>query len=429
MFTEKQLPRRGIRVASLLVTVVLGACSSNSKPGTPPSVVEQPTAINLYPSGADNRLFVFITAVGSNPVSMALIFDSGSAGITLDAHAIFPPDMFDASGNLIFSADQPFTYNGVMVTNQRATKGFGGTNGFVESGYLGYAQVTFGDAAGQLTTDVMPVFLYDHSTPQNPTQPSGIGLALGIFGVDPLADELMVSAMLTQGPECTQQTAVPCYAGSILKYLGYGGSVHAGFMLSPSPLQPTCTVGLITSASQPEAAQPQSCVPEPMLTIGLTGSSEGDFSASALTCPPMTDEMPKYLGPNQIQDYAVCEKSIPNSTITLTGLEQSNCATPFVFPPSRVLFDTGTQDMQLYPPSNSDMPNCTLPSSLPMGTGVMVSLPSSPSGFTYAYKVMNSATHTVVASTTNNEQNHVGVGYFETNSFFIDYTSNMEGWK
>jgi hypothetical protein len=57
---------------------------------------------------------------------------------------------------------------------------------------------------------------------------------------------------------------------SAQKYLDYGDSVSAGFMLSPAPIQ-TCD---ISSAG--------SCAPAPMLTIGLTSAMKAGFSTVPL---------------------------------------------------------------------------------------------------------------------------------------------------
>jgi hypothetical protein len=57
-------------------------------------------------------------------------------------------------------------------------------------------------------------------------------------------------------------------------------------------------------------------------------------------------------------------------------------------------------------------------------------LVSSPTGFSYSYtSVAGDSTATSVNPEANNQQNHIGVGYFTTNSFLIDYASSVEGWK
>jgi len=86
-----------------------------------------------------------------------------------------------------------------------------------------------------------------------------------------------------------------------------------------------------------------------------------------------------------------------------------------------VLFDSGTPNMIFYnPPTNP------FPTKVPSKTSVLVALPS---GFTYSYTVTaDGDTSTIVDPNANNDQTHIGIAYFTTNSFFIDFTSNTEGW-
>jgi len=53
-----------------------------------------------------------------------------------------------------------------------------------------------------------------------------------------------------------------------------------------------------------------------------------------------------------------------------------------------------------------------------------------PSGFTFTYLAGSGSevTNTIVQPASG-AQSIVGIGYFTTNSFFIDFTSGTEGWK
>jgi hypothetical protein len=101
-----------------------------------------------------------VTSVGSVPVRMPLGFDSGSAGVTLYAQSIFPASMVADSGFVFPAGQTSITYNGITVTNVQGTRSYGTLNQTVEHGNLGFATLTFGDAAGQVTTQTMPVFLF-----------------------------------------------------------------------------------------------------------------------------------------------------------------------------------------------------------------------------------------------------------------------------
>jgi hypothetical protein len=407
--------RMGAAIAVLLLSSCGGFYSSPGYPvpnqpyfgGNPrqpyAGAIQQPTTINLYPSDSGNRLFVMVTALGGQAINMPLIFDTGSAGITLYAPAIgFPSSMLNASGFVFPSGQSTMTYNGITVTNQSGTRSYGGRGGTVEVGNIGYTQVTFGDAAGELTTEYMPVLLYysvtQNSVPLTVLEQQGLGLYDGLFGVNTEADPITVGSVAPGANDavCSPGTTGPCYTVSVLKYFQYGHGVDAGFLMTPAPLQP-CN---ITVAGD--------CPPIPALTVGLTAWMQSDFSEVTLACPPAG-----YLGPQTINGDLVCQKAIPGTTVALTGVPNGTLT-------GNVLFDSGTPEMILYPP------NSTFPTSVRPGTPVVV---TTPSRFAYTYAANESqTTSTTVNVNVNNDQTHIGVAYFTTNSFLIDYTTNTEGW-
>jgi hypothetical protein len=366
--------------------------------------------MNLYPSMDEDRLYLLLTVIGeqSVPSPTPLIYDTGSAGLTLYAHAIFPSTMFDDKGHLIFPAPQGnLVYNGITVMPQAVEREFGGEGGITLYGYLGFASISFGDAAGELSTSVLPLFLYDTTSSSN--SGSGFGDAEGIFGVDDLADEISIQPASTTLPACTAGSPPPCYVVSVLKYLNYSSDIYAGFRLDPSLLQP-CNV-----------MPTNSCPPQPMLTVGLTDATESGFSVASLMCPPASNEQPLYYGPNTIQGYPVCEKSIPNGNIDIT-LPSATTAMSF---PGPLLFDTGTIENEIRDSS------LTAAVTVAMNTKVAVNFPLlNDQIFSYTYVAgVSDNLSTFLQPTVNNGQNHIGVEYFEYNSFFIDYTRGQEGWK
>jgi hypothetical protein len=392
----------------VLPGALLTACGGSSGPA--PAVdsnngaIEQPVVINLYPSQSASgvpRLVMMVTSVGSVPVSMPVIFDTGSAGVTLYAPSIFPSTMVSAAGFVFPAGQSSISYNGITVTNQQGTRTYGSTDLRAQNGNIGYAQLTFGDEQGELTTAVMPVFLYysitDVATGEMIEVPS---FQQGVFGVASTSGTIALPSSVEPAggyPACSPDTDSTCWVVSVLKYLQYGPSVNAGFMLTPAPIQ-SCD---ITSVG--------SCLPIPMLTVGLTAALETGFSIASLTCPPSG-----YLGPVSIAGYPVCQKTIDGTTIMISGGAVGSIT-------GAALFDTGTADIQIAIPAGT-----TFPSTAPVGSSVLV---TTPSGFTYNYTSTASDPLATVVNTDYSGASIIGIGYFTTNSFFIDFDASSEGWK
>ncbi len=399
---------RPVPLAAMLVTSIPAGCggSSNSVPAVSAvnGPIEKPVVINLYPNQSATavpRLVVMATSIGSTPVSMPLIFDTGSAGVTLYAPSIFPSNMVTSAGFVFPSGQTSITYNGVTVTNQQGTRTYGSTDLRAQNGNIGYAQVTFGDAQGELTTEVMPVLFYYSITDVRTGQPLEVpSFQQGVFGVASTSGSIVLPGSVEPAggyPACTTETNGTCYVVSALKYLKYGGSVSAGFMLSPAPIQ-SCDISTAGS-----------CAPAPVLTIGLTATLKAGFSTVSLPCPPNG-----YIGPASIAGYPVCQKIIDNTTVMLS---EGTVGTII----ASVVFDTGTANMQIATPAGS-----SFPSTVAAGSTVLV---TTPSGFTYSYSSTISDPLATIVNTDFSGSTIIGIGYFTTNSFFIDFSSGTEGWK
>ncbi len=404
---------RGHRVArwmSLALSVFcLAGCGGSDGSGvvsppasTQPTTVESPTSINLYPheSSTEDPLFtLMVTSVGSVPVRMPLGFDSGSAGVTLFAQSIFPASMVSAAGFAFPSGETTITYNGITVTNLQGTRSYGTLNQTVEHGNLGFATLTFGDSAATLTTLTMPVFLFysiDYVTGNGYQTPTWQGW----FGVASTNGTIVVpgSNEPTAGyGACTEQSTTTCYVVSGLKYVDYGTQVNAGFMLNPTPNFPTCDI--TTSGS---------CVPQSVLTVGVNAALENGFSMSPLTCPPNG-----YVGPSGIAGYPVCQKTIDDVIITATGASIGSYT-------SGAIFDTGTSYMYLSTPPTSSFPSFVEP-------GATISI-TTPSTFNFAYDAGSGTADTVVAAGADGNS-IIGLQYFKTNYYLLDFTSSLVGWK
>jgi hypothetical protein len=402
---------RLVFIAALLTAVsaaMLGGCggSSPSAPAVnPPSgSIDAPTVIDLYPNQSSDtppRLIVMATSVGSASVSMPLIFDTGSAGVTLYAPGIFPASIVTSAGFTFPSGQTSITYDGITVTNQQGKRTYGSTDLRAQNGNIGYAQLTVGGAQGRVTTGIMPILFYYSITDVSSGQPIEVpSFQQGIFGVASTAGTITVPGSVEPSggfPACAADTDGTCYVVSALKYLKYGSSVSAGFVLSPAPIQ-SCD---ITTAG--------SCAPAPMLTLGLDSSLQEGFSTVSLPCPPTG-----YDGPASIAGYPVCQKTIDNTTITVSG-GTVGAVTGYA------VFDTGTANMQIATPTGS-----SFPLSVAVGASVLV---STPSGFTYDYITTNSDPLATIVNQDFTGSSIIGIGFFTAHSFLIDFSSGTEGWK
>lgn len=397
-------------VSLAALTLSLAGCGGSGSTSTPnpspqppsPTTINSPTVINLYPhqSATEDPIFtVMATSVGNVPVSMPLGFDTGSAGVTLYAQSIFPASMVTESGFVFPSGQTSITYMGITVTNVQGTRSYGTLNQTVEHGNLGFATLTYGDAAGKVTTQTMPVFLF-YSVDYVGGNGYKTPVWQGWFGVASTNGTIDVAGSVepTDGySACTEQSSGTCYFVSAMKYIDYGSQMNAGFMLSPTPNFPTCDI--TTSGS---------CPSQQALTVGLNAGIESGFSTTPLTCPPNG-----YVGPANINGYAVCQKTVNNVTVSTSGASTGTYT-------SGVIFDTGTAYVYLSTPANNSFPASVQPRST-------VSL-TTPSGFEYSYTAGSGTADTVVA--TGADGNSImGVQYFTTNYFLLDFTTNLVGWK
>ena len=400
---------RGMVWPMLLLLAACGGSGDSGTSGTGGTSPAQHT-INLYPSESatdSNRLFVFVTALGSTPVRMPLAFDTGSAGITLYAPDILPASIVTSEGFIFAPGESSLNYGGVTVLDQPGQRRYGGSRGRTEVGNLGFATVTFGDDAGTATTAVMPVFLYYQIVDNDSGALVPVPTQRGWFGVHDGAN--LIDEGTTAPPEgfpaCAPSTSGSCFVASVLKYLAYAHGANAGFRLDPFPLQ-SCDI-----------ATQGSCAPAPMLTIGLTSAEEAGFSVADLPCPPAN-----YTGPGVIAGFEVCQAGIADAVITVAG------TMPGILSGDSVLFDSGTPYMLFNVP-----PGVSFPLVVAQGTPVLI---ATPAGFDYSfnagapYGTGSVAPDAVsVVANASSTQSIVGVGYFATHAFFIDFTTHTEGGK
>lgn len=387
-----------------LFTLVLAACGgSSATSSSAPMTISQPTTLNLYPNQSSNnagRLTIMATAIGSLPVNLPVKFDTGSAGVTLYAPSVFPSSMVTNSGFIFPAGESSMTYNGITVTTTQGTREYGSTSEVKYNGNVGYATLTLGDSQGTLTTQVMPIFFYySYTDAADNTIEAAAGDEAGWLGVASTYGTVVVDGVTDPAgglQVCSQQTQGSCEVVSALKYLSYGSSVNAGFVLAPATLQ-SCDITVAGS-----------CSPAPILTVGLTSALESGFSTTALTCPPSGN-----IGEVGIAGYPVCGKNISGVSIAASGASVGSIT-------NTALFDSGTRDMEIAPPAGS-----TFPSTVVVGSTVLV---TTPSGFTYSFTA-GTGNLTTVVNENSGSISIIGVGYFTSHSFFVDFSSSIEGWK
>jgi hypothetical protein len=384
-------------------------------------MLQAPTVINLYPDGSpsdETRLFVFVTAVGSLTFNtpLPLAFDTGSSGMTLYAPRAFPSmatacsaDMPTGCGFTFPAGQHSITFDNVAVTDIQATRCYGGATGHAQTGNIGFASVTFGDAAGTLTTSIMPILFYYKITANstNPNQCDDSGAIVNVppqqgwFGVNTQADGVVIGGILAtaSSPPCTNGTNVTCFVASLFNYLQYANGLDAGFFLTHQALQ-ACSI------------DSETCLPEPMLTIGLTSAQTAGLTSMPLSCPSTT----------RLAGFPDCSANIANSVITVSAADGSNATT---YSSTSTLFDSGTPDMILAPAANVTLPTTAGTSVIESDEKVLISLPAS---YEFSYLTTTTGTDETVVNVTGTGRNIVGIGFFQNHDFYIDFTTSTEGW-
>lgn len=276
-----------VLIAFLFLFTVFTSCkkeSGTTKNTTSLAAAASPVTLGLYEyaSGADKRIFIPLTKIGTKTISYIGIFDTGSTGMTLDATDILPASMISSSG-ITFTGDSTVV-NGITITSQKFVISYGGGDDITkEYGYLAYAPVTIGDSNGKLSISRVAFFLYYKIVDGTGKQQASH--SADVFGVGP---GVSYSSKLIASP---------------LSYYSPGTGLTSGFKLA------TMVSTYFTSAV--------TYVPG-LLTIGLTATNLA--SSSGFIMHPLTY-------------YSVGGYS-PEIPATITYGSTSTSA--------EILFDTGT---------------------------------------------------------------------------------------
>ncbi|HEY2581731.1 MAG TPA: hypothetical protein VGI43_07995 [Mucilaginibacter sp.] len=353
---------------TIFTALLISSCRKDHNNPVPVNPAPAPLAtLGLYEvdSSIYKRVFIAITQVGTQKVNYFNVFDTGSAGMTIDATGILPASMITNSG--IQVAGDSVVVNGITVTSQEAVMAFGNAQSQTqEYGNLAYATVKIGDQNGSITTSRIPMFLYykvvDVTTGQKQPPHSN-----DIFGVGPgvsYANSLIGSPLSYFSPK---NGGINGYKLALLS--------KSGFSLNGTYVSDLLTIGLVPDDIASSSG---------FIMHQLNYFSQGGYSPD-----------------------------IP-STITYGG--QSFSAT--------VLFDTGTPAISLL--ENSASPNNI--STLPDNTPVTLTT-NNGFTYQYTTSSTTNVTDVAKPSYTSDPRTIFSINFFTDNEFLMNYRDHQIGLK
>ena len=361
-----------------------------------------PTTLGVIPVGPSSsgyRVLLPISMVGDSNVVLSAVLDTGSGGTVLNALDIFPPSMVSASGFIFPAGQTSMTYEGITVTNVGAVRTYGGqsTEMTMDSGNIGFAQLTF-ESGASIATKAVPI-LFVYQTNVNGVAKGSTSLS-NLVGVNATASPFTVpNSVLPAGsspPYCSPSTTTTCLVASPFRYFTFTATASEGFVLNK--------VTLNNCSSTPVG----SCPVQNALVLGLNSDLTSGFNTTQLTgCT--TPNSP------DLQDEMVCSQVVQGVTVASGGASFSGPA----------IFDSGEPDIRLSVPQGSNFP--VTPSTLASGTIVSV---TTPSGFAYQFSTGTGYLTTgVVQADDNSDFSNLGIEFFTQNSFLLNYANGVEGWK
>ena len=350
----------------LIVLTLIVSISSCSKNKVKP-ITNTTSTLGLYEYGVDSgkRVFIPVTKVGNQSVDYYSVFDTGSAGMTIDAHGIIPASMITASG-IQFTGDST-VINGITIIAGQYTMSYGNKTGLTkEYGYLAYAPLTIGDANGSTSAKRVPIFLYYKVVDATSGSTITVNHSLDIFGVGP------------------GTSYVNSLIASPLTYFNNDPSLVSGFKLAMLPLNQFSSTGTYVAG---------------LLKIGLTSA---DITSNGFIMHPLTHGSVGGYSPN-----------IP-STVTYSGQSVS----------TNVLFDSGTPLISTI--ENKLAVNST--GQLPASTQVTITT-NMGFTYTYTTTSTSNLTQVENPNVTGDLRTIFGIDFFINNEFLTDYAHHQIGLK
>ena len=366
-----------IQLICVLFLTIIASCKKDktSKTNTtPPNATASSIGLFEYKDSVDAndvyyRIFIPITKIGTQTVNYDEVFDTGSAGLTLDASGIIPDSLIADTG-FRFKGDS-VVIAGVTITSKKSVMEYGdaieGTNVY---GNVAYTNITVGDQSTGISIKRVPFFLYykvldiagKDSTKE--TTPH----SADIFGVSP---EYSYASTLIQSP---------------LSYYSPGTGLTNGFKLAK----------LIKPDFTNDGVYVQN-----LLTLGLTNA---DLNSSGFI-------MHNYASSYTAQDgYS---PDIPGQIIYNGNTIAAN-----------FLFDTGTPQITIIEDPKATQSIGVLPANTPITikTG---------DGFVYTYTTTQSTNVTEVQNPNNTKDYRTifSLEFFTDNEFLTNYTGHQIGLK
>lgn len=367
-YTSKYLQLAGLL---FLLSIVASCKKNNPAPNTTTTTtVATPSTFGLYEysDGTNYRIFIPLTKIGTQTVNDDLVFDTGSAGLALDASGTIPDSLITANG-FKFTGDS-ILVNGITITSKKSVMEYGdATEGTNVYGNIAYANITISNQTNNgLTIKRVPFFLYYKVL--DITKGDSTKLAAhsaDIFGVSP---EYSYASTLIKSP---------------LSYYTPGTGLTNGFKLAKL-VKADFTSGGVYEQN--------------ILTLGLT---KADLNSSGFI-------MHDYSSSYTTQDgYS---PDIPG-TITYSG---NTIAANF-------LFDSGTPEITIIEDKTAQSLGI-----LPAGSVVTL---KTKEGFTYTYTTTKTTNVTQVQnpSNTHDYRTIFSLEFFIDNEFLTDYADHEIGLK
>ncbi|MBS1520592.1 MAG: hypothetical protein JST50_06320 [Bacteroidetes bacterium] len=340
--------------------------SSCSKDKTKP-VTTNTNTLGLYEYGVDSgkRAFIPVSKIGTQTVNYYSVFDTGSSGMTIDAHGIIPDAMITTTG-ISFTGDST-TVNGITIIAGQYTLSYGNKTGLTkEYGYLAYAPLTIGDANGSMSSKRVPIFLYYKVVDVTTGNTETVNHALDIFGVGP-------------GSSYANSSIV-----SPLIYFNNSASVVSGFKLAVLPRNMFSSSGTYVSK---------------LLTVGL---SSADVTSNGFIMHPLT--------------YGSVGGYSANIPATITYSNQTISA--------NVLFDTGTPLFSTIENKLALMSTGPLPASTQVTVTTNMGFT-----YTYTTTTATNLTQVENPNVTGDYRTIFGIDFFMNNEYLTDYMHHQIGLK
>jgi len=360
-------------IASLLMLTVASCKKDRSTTSVTDATPIQISVYEQVDSSIYRQLFIPIPTLGNitlNDDFNALLFDTGSGGMVIDASGILPSSMITSNG-FSFTGDST-VYEGITVTNQTSTIVYGDdANLYTVYGNLAYANVTIGiQGSGMITVKRLPFFIYYKATDNkgNVSPPHDFD----VFGADPEYDLTFPNNVNLQSP---------------FNLYNPGTGLTKGFKIGP------------LGTSNFSDAYDIPLTPN-VITLGLTAADLS--SSSGFT---MTDLQ---------YDSRYGADPVISGSITYNNEKIS----------ANIVYDSGTSGYNYIEDNNAAKTTVTLA----QGSTVTATLNT---GFNYNFTVAPTEYLTYVENPSVSETNVsiFSIDYFINNEYMLDYTDNKLGLK